>query len=167
MSLIDYGRYLNINESELKIYLTSKKQMGRNLAANSNINLLNIIIAMILNKNPAALVNKYGDQHYLIMCNILDNTIGTIELKQNHKKCKICNKNNASHVHLLDSNYNMVNQPILCQGCLQVCIDFSNKCIIELAMPDLFDRYCLFKSTSIFKNLINEINYYIFYLSAQ
>lgn len=100
---------------------------------------------------------------------MLDNTIGTIlPLSPGvNKKCKVCKKIQATYEHILSKNYYMVNKPLICDGCLQSCVYFSNIYIVEFSMPNIFKLYCLFKQTDVFKNLVNDINYHIFYMMIQ
>lgn len=98
---------------------------------------------------------------------IMINDIGTILPTHGNKKCKLCKKNTAIYEHVVQSNYYMINKPLICEECLQICINFSNKFIVELAMPNIYKLYSLFKKTLIFKTLICDINYHIFYMMIQ
>ncbi len=168
MSLTDFGRFINVTPLELNKYLQNKKVMNKKLSAKTNIHLLNIIIALVSYKHPCLLINRYQDLiGKSILLYILDNIIGTILSTTDPIKCKICRINKGSYEHVLKDNYFLVNKPILCNDCLQSCVDASNQFIIELTMPIIYESYLLFRQTIIFNSLINDINYYIFYLSIQ
>ena len=164
MSLINYGNFLNINEDDIKNYLQSKKLMNKSFRSKSNVIMLHLTIALILNKEPYGLIDR---DYKCLFTNKLDNIIGVLVPIYNDKICKICQKNNASYEHYLQMNYYIVNKPRVCDDCLHACCEFATNDIIDLSLPIIFNRYCLFKYTSIYINLIKDINNYIFYLSIQ
>lgn len=158
---IDYKRFLDVIHIDL-----SRKVMGRKLSSKCNSDLLRFITAMISFKNPSGLIGRYIEHRNNNSLIVMLDNLGTIlPIRFVGGKCKVCRKNQITHAHISPDNYYTSDKPLICNQCLQGCIEFSNQYIIELALPNIFKFYCLFKQTTIFKNLVNDVSYYIFYMS--
>lgn len=162
--MLDFNKYVNINHDDLYHYLIVKKVDNKKLSANTNIDLLNMIIAMVTYREPKKVICRLS--HLYTKSNfvhVLDNKIGTLYPYTGNKKCKC--KNKATYEHVLQDNYYMKKKPCFCDECVNKCIDYANGFLFDLSLPQLFKLYCLFRQTTIYKNLVNDINYTIFWLS--
>lgn len=165
--LANYGQFFTIQENDLITYLHTKSIKRKKLGVECNQMMLTTIKCMILYKNPAGLINRFNKEVYHYLFSLDKNNYGTISYTNTNKNCKFCKKTTASFAHIFKYNYNCVNQPLMCVNCYIDCIVFSNNCMKELAMPNIFKLFCLYKRINIFININNDVFNYIFYLSIQ
>jgi hypothetical protein len=166
LSSLDYNKYVDIDYVDLRMFLATKSVGSRKLRSGCNTGLISIMISMMTYKNPKGVVgrleNVKKDPRFHI---ILDDIIGTIlPIKPTKFKCRMCLRDNATYEHVLNSNFYAYNT-VLCNQCLDVCINHAYEWLYEIAKPKLLELYFLFKQTDICNHLIHDVSCIIFKLS--
>jgi hypothetical protein len=150
---IDYSKYVNISNIDLRLFLVTRSVGSKKLSSNSS--LFSVMISIITAKIGIRM--------------ILDDNVGTIfPLHKNIKmECKICKKNKASYENVKKSSFFSTSKTVLCHECLDVCIKQSNEWLYQMAKPKLLELYFLFKQTDICNHLIHDVTCIIFKLSVK
>jgi len=166
MSGLNFHKYVNISHDDLFHYLFNKKIGKKRLSSSSNKQLLITLISMITYREPKLVINRLSHlKNKSTFEHVIDNNIGTLLPINYNKKCSICKKNKATYDHTFKYNFYHKYKPCLCDECIQQCIHYSHDFLLDLAIPALLERYCIFRETEIYKSLINDISYQIFWQS--
>ena len=157
---------------EIKTYIKNKKLGRKSLNKKNNKDLVDILVNLILTKNPVDIMNntiydvtlyqyrKYTDDVYHGMSIQYKNPYGVIISIINKNKVCACKKHIVSYEYIRIV-YHCPRTSLFCEACLHKYITFSIQMIMELSKPVMIELFFILKET-IIHELIPDVFYVIF-----